>query len=80
MEKLTWALVAMGIAGVILNNHKNPKCFYLWGFTNASWCIWDWVHGLYSQSFLFLVYFLLAVHGWGKWRTESIYRMVKKED
>mgnify|MGYP001390892581 CR=1 FL=1 len=25
MEKLTWLLVAMGIAGVILNNHKDPR-------------------------------------------------------
>jgi len=68
MEKLTWSLVMMGIAGVILNNHKNPKCFYLWGITNACWVAWDWCHGLYSQAVLFFVYFLLAIHGLWKWK------------
>ncbi len=72
MEKLTWILVGMGIIGVILNNHKNPKCFYLWGISNAAWCIVDWAHGLHSQAFLFFVYFLLSLHGLWKWKKEAI--------
>ena len=68
MTSWTWILVVMGIAGVILNNHKRIECFYLWGITSACWCIIDWYHGIYSQSVLFAIYFLLAVHGWWKWQ------------
>ena len=64
----TWILVALGITGVILNNHKRKECFYVWGFTSGCWCAIDWYHGIYSQAVLFAIYFGLAIHGWWKWK------------
>jgi len=68
----TWILVVLGIIGVVLNNHKRIECFYIWAFTSACWCIIDWYHGIYSQAVLFAIYFILAIHGWYKWRRREL--------
>jgi len=67
----TWILVILGIIGVILNNHKRIECFYIWALTSACWCVIDWYYGIYSQAVLFAIYFVLAVHGWYKWRKKE---------
>ncbi len=60
-------LYVLGIAGVILNNHKRRECFYVWLISNAGWMVVDYQSGLYVQAMLFLTYFALAVHGLWKW-------------
>lgn len=68
---MTWVLTVFSIIGVILNIRKNRICFWIWAFTNASWCAVDFYHGLYSQACLFLIYFGLAVYGIWHWRTRG---------
>lgn len=63
-----WILYFLGIIGVILNNHRRIECFYVWGFTSTAWMIIDWKAGLKVQSILFATYFILAIHGWWKWK------------
>ncbi|MHB8110527.1 MAG: nicotinamide mononucleotide transporter [Syntrophorhabdaceae bacterium] len=63
----TWLLVASGIVGVLLNNYRRKECFIIWGIGNITWAVVDWRYGLYSQSVLMGIYFLLAIHGWYKW-------------
>ena len=63
----TIIITAMSIVGVILNIYKSKICFLIWIFTNFAWMIIDFQAKLYSQSFLFLVYFLLAIYGLVKW-------------
>lgn len=66
---MTWILTALSIYGVWLNINKRRSCFIVWACTNFNWMIIDYYHGLYAQSALFAVYFLLAVWGlveWGK--------------
>lgn len=66
-EMMMWFLALLSIIGVVLNVHKNPAGFLLWMFTNACWAVIDFRHRLYAQSFLFVVYFFLALWGWLIW-------------
>jgi nicotinamide riboside transporter PnuC len=60
--------MVLSLVGVILNIKKKRVCFVIWLFTNASWCIVDAIHGIWTQSFLMLVYTGLAVWGIIEWR------------
>ena len=64
---MTWIITVMSIIGVILNIRKNKICFVIWTFTNFSWMCIDFYHGLYSQAFLFAVYFILSLYGLWEW-------------
>ena len=70
-EIFTWIITAAAIVGVVLNIKKKRECFFVRAVTNASWCIVDLVKGIYAQSFLFLVYFVLALWGIWEWRKEK---------
>lgn len=64
-----WLLTTASLVGVWLNIKKRRSCFAIWAVTNGAWAAVDYHHGLYAQSALFGVYFLLAVWGlieWGK--------------
>jgi nicotinamide mononucleotide transporter len=64
---MTWIITFFSIIGVILNIYKNKYCFIIWAFTNLAWCIIDFYKGIYAQSVLFGVYFILALWGIYKW-------------
>lgn len=66
-EIMMWFLAGLSITGVILNVQKNPAGFALWMFTNACWAFIDFRKKLYAQSFLFVVYFFLALWGFFSW-------------
>lgn len=66
-ELMMWFLAGLSIIGVALNVQKNPQGFLLWMFTNACWAVIDFRKRLYAQSFLFAVYFFLALWGWISW-------------
>ena len=66
-ELVMWMLAGLSIFGVVLNVHKDPAGFLVWMFTNACWAVIDFRKNLYAQSFLFVVYFFLALWGWISW-------------
>ncbi len=66
-EMMMWVLAGLSIFGVVLNVHKDPGCFLVWMFTNACWAVIDFRKCLFAQSFLFVVYFFLALWGWISW-------------
>lgn len=68
---MEWAVVVFSIIGVVLNIYKIRWCFVIWGVTNFSWMIIDFYHGVYSQAFLFMIYFILALYGLYQWSRES---------
>jgi nicotinamide riboside transporter PnuC len=70
-ENMTWALAGLSIVGVILNIKRSRAGFLLWCATNASWAIIDYRAGLYAQSVLFVVYFILAVWGFYAWKPKD---------
>jgi len=65
-----WFITVLSIVGVVLNIYKKKSCFAIWTFTNASWMFIDFYKGIYAQSFLFLVYTVLAIWGLYQWRKE----------
>jgi nicotinamide riboside transporter PnuC len=67
---MTWLLTFFSLIGVILNIHKRKECFYIWAVTNFAWAIYDFIIGATAQGVLFTVYFILAIYGIIKWRTQ----------
>ena len=45
--------------------------FWIWTGTNATWAYVDFVHGIYAQSMLHVIYVALAVYGITQWRERS---------
>ena len=64
----TILITIASLIGTTANIYKKRWCFIIWLFTNAFWCGYDLCKGLYSQSILFFVYFILAIVGLVKWR------------
>ena len=71
MEKFTWALTALSIAGTVMNIQKDRRCFYLWSATNLFWAVYDFSIGAIAQATLFFVYFCLAIWGIIEWKKEK---------
>ena len=68
---MTWFITIFSLIGVVLNIYKKKSCFIIWAFTNFAWMIIDWTYGLYAQSVLFLIYFILAIWGLYKWKKDE---------
>jgi nicotinamide riboside transporter PnuC len=68
MEILQWFFVIVSIIGTVLNVYKNNYCFVLWAITNFFWVGINFYKHEYAQSFLFLIYFILAILGLWQWR------------
>jgi nicotinamide riboside transporter PnuC len=71
LNVLTWILVLLNVVGIILNNKKDHRCFYIWIPTNLAWCIFNLYHDLYSQSFMFGLYFIFAIFGLKSWKKKE---------
>lgn len=67
----TFIVTALSLVGTVANVYKKRWCFVLWLFTNLFWCLYDFYLKIYSQSVLFLVYFLLAIWGLRKWKISN---------
>jgi nicotinamide mononucleotide transporter len=67
MQNVMWIVTAGSLAGTILNIKKKKVCFWIWLFTNSSWCVYDFWISNYPQAILFLVYTGLAVYGIYEW-------------
>ena len=65
---LYWMTAAASLLGVILNIRHDRRCFVLWLFSNVSWTIADFTHGLPSQAVLQAVYAGLSIYGLWRWR------------
>lgn len=77
---MTWILTVFSIIGVILNIYKKKYCFMIWAMTNFAWMVIDYRAGLYSQSLLFAVYFMLAIYGLWKWIQDAKIKELTKND
>lgn len=62
-----WLIAVLAIIGLWLNCKQDRRCFVIWSITNAAWSIINFQAKQYAQSFLFFVYFILAVYGFNKW-------------
>ena len=66
-----WVTATAALVGVWLNIRKHPACFWVWSGTNAIWAYVDFLHGIYGQSALHVIYLALAVYGITQWRERS---------
>lgn len=69
IELISYIAMVLSVAGVILNNRKIKICFILWIISNV---ITGFIHGynhLYGLMVRDIVFTVLAVEGWIKWRT-----------
>ncbi len=75
MDALYWLTAVAALIGVWLNIRKHVSCFVIWMFTNATWAVVDFQHGIYPQAGLQLIYFLLSIYGllrWTRARDENV--------
>lgn len=69
MQCLVGVLSFCGILGVVLNNYRDRRCFWLWLVSNAGFMVVDICHsGLYPRAIQHGIFFLLALHGAWQWR------------
>ena len=68
LQVIAWIVTGAALIGVVLNIKKDLRCFLIWIFTNAFWCMYDFYLEAWAQSALFLVYFFLALWGLWKWK------------
>lgn len=71
MELLGIIAGLLGIAGVLLNNRKLLACFPVWLLSNGLSAGIHLAAGLYAVAGRDLVFFLLALDGWRRWRMKS---------
>ncbi len=64
---LSWTMSAIALLGTLMNAERNKWGFIFWLGSNLYMTITFWVNGLFAQSVLFFVYFLLAVRGLFSW-------------
>lgn len=64
---MEWIIVAIGMAGTILNIYKNRLCFVLWSICNVGLFTINLKNNNYPQAIYFL--FCLGTTIWGlfKW-------------
>lgn len=71
LEGLSWVMSGIALTGTLLNAHMKKEGFYLWMVSNLYMVIADYQAGLYAQSVLFLIYFILAVRGLYIWNVKQ---------
>jgi nicotinamide riboside transporter PnuC len=70
-HSITIILTIASLIGVVLNIKRRRECFIVWACTNFNWALIDYHQGIYAQSVLFFIYFLLSLYGLWEWRKEK---------
>lgn len=68
MLKLQWLAFLISIIGAYINIIKNKWGFIIWIVGNSIWIYLDLVNHLPAQALVFLIYSLLNVYGFYKWK------------
>jgi len=74
MDNLTiisWVNALASIIGNILIIKKKRSGFLVWVFSNIIWIIVDCSVGLYSQAALFVVFTIIVIYGFIKWKEDD---------
>ncbi len=71
MEAVYWVTARASLVAVWLNIKQRAVCFAIWAVTNATWAAVDYLHGIYAQATLQLVYLGLSIYGLLKWRSRE---------
>lgn len=71
MQYIAYAVTALSIVGTIANSFQKRWCFWVWGFTNTFWCVFNIVNGSYAQALLYAFNFAMAIVGLIRWRNQK---------
>lgn len=71
MNYIAYAVTAAFIVGTIANSFQKRWCFWVWGCTNAFWCVFNILSGSYAQAILYAFNFAMAVVGLVKWKQKE---------
>ena len=66
-----WVLTAIALIGTVLNVKQQRIGFVFWMVSNLGFAISNALMGIYPISFLFSIYFFLAVAGWNSWKKKE---------
>lgn len=61
----------IGASPSVANSFQKRWCFWVWGFTNTFWCVFNIVNRSYAQAILYAFNFAMAILGLIKWRKEK---------
>jgi hypothetical protein len=85
MQTICWIVAVLSIGATIANVYQKAWGFAVWAITDIFWVVVNirsgyktGNHELYAQASLFLVYFVIAVLGFIKWRRNDISRSEAK--
>ncbi|MEQ2441580.1 nicotinamide mononucleotide transporter [Solibaculum intestinale] len=67
MNYIAYAVTVASIVGTVANSFQKRWCFWVWGCTNAFWCVFNILSGSYAQAILYAFNFAMAVVGLAKW-------------
>lgn len=76
MDLFYWILTIVGLVGVVLNIKQDRRCFFLWMVSNAGFALETAILGAWNMTFLFVVYFILAIAGIKSWSKNSVREVV----
>ena len=65
---MTWIIVALALAGAVLNAARRVEGFYVWVLTNAWLAVHNYSVGEHAQAALWLAYLVICVAGIARWR------------
>jgi hypothetical protein len=71
IEALPYIMTAATIVGTVANSFQKRWCFYVWGVTNAFWCVHNIILREYAQAGLYAFNFVMAIVGLVKWKNRE---------
>lgn len=63
----SWILVVLSLTGNVFVVKKSVIGQWMWALANIGWVTFNLSQGIYSQAFLFAVYFAMCVWGIIAW-------------
>jgi membrane protein implicated in regulation of membrane protease activity len=65
---MTWLIMLLGLAGIILNIRKNRLCFVIWIPVNLALAAGSFQAHKPALGLLFCAYAVSSAWGWWEWR------------
>jgi nicotinamide riboside transporter PnuC len=67
MKILSWIATILSLTGIILNAYLIIWCWGIWMASNVLWVIWSIRKKEWSQTVLWVVFFVTNIYGWYQW-------------
>lgn len=68
LDIISWVNTFFSILGNILVIKKKRSGFMVWIVSNITWIVIDIIAEVYSQAALFVIFTIIAIYGFIKWK------------